>query len=518
MKSQASLTRAATNVRGDWGVRLAMACSLASLGIACSDPGLTASDSSGGAAAGGGPGTGGTASGTGGAGASTGGASASTGGAPAGGGSSSTGGTGGSESCTDEYPFDDGYTCAEQAGFGKCQEDWLIDYCNLSCGRCGDLPGAECGITGTPPDLLAEAGVAPPTDCTSAPADECPFGGLVHACKDRFALGINYAWRDFGADFGGMQAWELGGITANVATYNQDLSNMRANGVSVIRWWMFPDLRGDAIERDETGTPTGLSATAVADIQLALELAQRNDVYLVLTLFSFDAFRPTRVEDDGTEIPGISALVESDVGRMALVQNVVTPVAQAVAASPYASRLLGWDVINEPEWAIEATGSAPEGNDFDPNPELDAVPLADMKAFLSASLAALGTETPNALRSVGWAAAKWAWAFADVTDVEFNQPHIYKWVNDYWPYTTPPADLGYPDRPVVMGEFYLLDGPFEAATPSFATVMSSWYDAGYAGAWPWQYFDGCVALPGTEGLDLTMIADFASAKGCSVSY
>lgn len=468
-------------------------------------------------------GTGGSASG--GADASSGGADASGSGGAATGGQGDPGptggadtGSGGGEACTDEYPnSDDGYTCEEQAGWGKCNEEWLLDYCDLSCGRCGDPPGAECGVVGTAPDLTAEAGDAPPSECGGAPADECAFGGLVHACKDRFALGINYAWHDFATDFGGMEAWSLGGISSHPATYNQELANMRANGASVIRWWMFPDLRGDGVVLDETGTPTGISAGAVTDIQLALELAQRNDVYLVLTIFSFDAFRPSRTEGDAP-IPGISALVASEAGRAALVDHVVTPVAEAVANSPYATRLLGWDVINEPEWAVLETGTAEDGQDFTPNEELDAVSLDNMKAFINASLTALGTATPGALRSVGWAAAKWAWAFGDVTAVEFNQPHIYEWVNNYWPYTTPPGELGYPDKPVVMGEFYLLDGPFGGPDPSFSTVLNSWFDAGYAGAWPWQYFDGCVSRPGTEGLDLTMIGDFATDKGCPVSF
>ncbi len=458
----------------------------------------------------GGPDGGGAA--TGGAGAqATGGADVGTGGDAGG-----VGGDGGDGvPCVDEYPYDDGFTCEEQAGFGKCNEDWLIDYCHLSCGRCGDLVGAQCGDPGTPPSLDGDAGEAPPTDCAAAPADECPMGGLVHACKDRFALGINYAWRDFGSDFGGLAAWNLGGISAAPATYNADLAQMKANGASAIRWWMFPDMRGDGVVF-EGGSPTGISAGAVADIQMALELAQRNDLYLVLTIFSFDAFRPTRMDGE-VEVPGISDLVMDPAGRAALVDNVVTPIAEAAAASPYASRLLGWDVINEPEWAVSATGSAPDGADFAPNPELAPVPLDDMKALINESLAALGTATPNALRSVGWAAAKWSWAFEDVTDLEFNQPHIYSWVNEYWPYTLAPAELGYPDLPVVMGEFYLLDGPF-GDMPSFDTVLSSWYDAGYAGAWPWQYYDGCIAKPGTEGLDLTLISAFATARGCQVSY
>ncbi len=427
------------------------------------------------------------------------------------------GGTPGQGECTDEPP-DSNYTCTEQAGWGKCGEPWMADFCDLSCGRCGDLPGADCGVPGTPPDLMADAGEAPPLSCEAAPADECAFGGLVHACKDRFALGINYAWRDFATDFGGLEAWSLGGISGNPDIYNSDLSNMKANGASVIRWWMFPDFRGDGVLLDEEGVPTGISEGAIADIQLALELAQRNDLYLVPTIFSFDNFRPDRMEGTDVDVVGISDLVSSQDGRAALIDHVVTPIAQAVADSPYASRVLGWDVINEPEWAIAPAGHDPASEDFTPNDELTPVSLEDMKAFINGSLSALGTITPHALRSVGWAAAKWAWAFEDVTDIEFNQPHIYSWVNAYWPYTTPPDELGYPDRPVVMGEFYLLDGPFDSADPSFETVMNSWYESGYAGAWPWQYFDGCVARPGTEGLDLNMIGSFATDKGCSVSY
>jgi hypothetical protein len=456
------------------------------------------------------------------------GGAANSGGAAAGG-SSTTGtgggsnaGVGGDEPCTDEYPYDDGYTCQQQAGWGKCDEDWMQDVCNLSCGRCGDASAvpddvsAACGDTGTPPDLGADAGAAPSLDCAGA-SDECPMAtGLSYACKQRFALGINYAWRNFGADFGGLEAWSLSGPSGAEADYNADLARMRANGVSVVRWWMFPDLRGDGIELDADGNPSGISTDAVADIEMALELAQRNDLYLVFTLFSFDGFRPSR-DEGSVSIPGLTPIVTDAARRPTLIQNVVRPVAQAVANSPYATRLLGWDVINEPEWAIAATGS--HDQDFTPNGELDAIPLTDMKALINETLTALDEITPDALRSVGWAAAKWSWAFNDIVDVEINQPHIYGWVNDYWPYTSAPSELGYPSgRPTVMGEFYLLPGPFDADTPTFSEVLGSWYSNGYAGAWAWDFYSGCGPNPPTVAVDLRLIKGFADAHSCSVSF
>lgn len=44
------------------------------------------------------------------------------------------------EACEDVYPFMDGFTCAEQASWGKCNETWLQGYCNASCNRCGGGP------------------------------------------------------------------------------------------------------------------------------------------------------------------------------------------------------------------------------------------------------------------------------------------------------------------------------------------------------------------------------------------
>ena len=66
--------------------------------------------------------------------------SASTGGhAPSpsgGGGGGGTGGTGPGPGCTDAPPAGAPYSCAQQAGWGKCGEAWMQGFCNASCGRC----------------------------------------------------------------------------------------------------------------------------------------------------------------------------------------------------------------------------------------------------------------------------------------------------------------------------------------------------------------------------------------------
>jgi hypothetical protein len=380
-----------------------------------------------------------------------------------------------------------------------------------SAGASGSSSGAGGGGASAG-GANGSSGAGSSLDC-SLKTDACPFDtGLSVACEKRFGLGLNYAWHNFGADFGGIAAWGDKGVSQGPTAFAAELGSMAAGGVSVVRWWMFPDFRGDGVTFDANGDPSGISLQAAADIDKALELAEARNLYIVLTIFSFDNFRPDHT-DSGILIRGMSAMVSSATRRAKLVDNIVKPVAHAAAMSSHASHLLGWDVINEPEWAIIATNNAVNGQDFTPNSELTAIPLTDMKSLITSSLAALKSETPKALRSVGWAASKWAWAFKDITDLEFNQPHIYGWVDEYWPYTTAADQLGYPARPTVFGEFSLSSMPFvdsnSADSASYDQVLNAWFSNGYAGAWAWSY---------SATAQMALIKSFSDEKGCRVRF
>jgi len=384
---------------------------------------------------------------------------------------------------------------------------------SVSAGMGGSHGGgtSNTGASGAT-SSAGSGGSSTSVSCTTG-NDACPVvNGLSAACEKRFGLGINYAWHNFAVDFGGLKQWSQSGVSVAPDAFAADLDTMKANGVSVVRWWMFPDFRGDGITFDASGDPSGISAEVAADLDKALELAEARNLYLVFTIFSFDAFRPDKT-DSGVTVRSISPMVSDATRRAKLIQNVVTPVAHAAAQSAHASHLLGWDVINEPEWAIKATGM--NGQDFSPNTDLTPVALADMKALIGESLAALKTETPKAQRSVGWAAAKWSWAFQDITDLEFNQPHIYAWVDAYWPYTQMPSQLGYPAKPTVYGEFFLTAMPFTDSTntkdtAAFADILGTWYTNGFAGAWAWDLT--------TNSANVGLIKSFATAKGCSVQF
>lgn len=68
-------------------------------------------------------------------------------------------------------------------------------------------------------------------------------------------------------------------------------------------------------------------------------------------------------------MPGLTQMVKDTTKRGKLLENVIRPLARAAEQSPYRHRLLAWDVINEPEWAI--SGSDPYGD-----PSFDASPIS----------------------------------------------------------------------------------------------------------------------------------------------
>ena len=85
--------------------------------------------------------------------------------------------------CCDYPPPGSKHTCAEESGFGKCSESWMVGYCDLSCGRCGKaLPeGWSCFSN------FYEDGSTCHCDC-GAPDPDCggnaddTYGALTEAC------------------------------------------------------------------------------------------------------------------------------------------------------------------------------------------------------------------------------------------------------------------------------------------------------------------------------------------------
>ncbi|WP_437619203.1 endo-1,4-beta-glucanase [Sorangium sp. So ce1151] len=371
--------------------------------------------------------------------------------------------------------------------------------------------GTPAGTGGGPAATSSSASGGDSGACAGV-EDTCRFeGGVQIDCRLRFMYGVNYAWRDFGADFGGQPTWSQSGISGKKAQVLADLQDMRANGVDVVRWWIYPRFYGDQIAFDGQGNPTGLGGTSTQDILAALELADQAQVNVMFTLFSFDGFyKATYNPPSGLTAVSMGPIVADPARRARLIENVVRPVAQAVASSPHRSRMLAWDVINEPEWAM--TGPSLHGGDpaFEgDSSKFDLVTHQQMEALAKESAAVLRGET-GAPVSVGSAAIKWgqAWTHADV---DFYQVHMYGWVNDWFPYNTPPSEWGLTDKPVVMGEFPINMAEMDVTYDKF---VSDLYNIRYAGALSWSITDRNFPWSSSK----TAVKAFADKHPCETRY
>jgi hypothetical protein len=365
------------------------------------------------------------------------------------------------------------------------------------------------GIVGTGATTSSGGGTSGCTDACPAPA------GVEWQCKKRFMLGANWAWRDFGTDFGGLDVWGRKGVSEDAAAYSAEMAELKAGGSTVIRWWMFPRFLTDSIQWGGDNAPSGISGTLIADVQKALELAEQNDVYLMLTPFSFDNFKYENTESGGVYSRSINEMATDATKRQKLLDNLIRPVAKAVEESPYKHRMLAWDLINEPEMAM--TGNNPYGAEaFNPLMGMNTMTHAQMKAFLDA-LGAVLREESSALLTIGSASIGWASAWSQ-SDIDFYQVHYYDWVYYKFPYSNAaysPANMGIGDKPVVMGEY-----PYRGLTagsnlPSrtLAELLNDLWTYGYAGALGWSKSD-----LGLGGFDASTQKTFADAHACESKY
>jgi hypothetical protein len=371
----------------------------------------------------------------------------------------------------------------------------------LSLSLCLSLAPALAGCDATSPDGAPAAGEEAGQGTEGV--DACPVpDGVPSGGQKRFYYGVNFAWDNFSADFGGISKWGMKGVSGSTSTFKAQLADMRKSGARVVRWWIFPDLRGDGVVVDKSGTPVSLGGTAKADLEAALQLAEETDVYLMLCLFSFDGFYPSR-DVSGLWVPSLSPIVKDDGRRAELMKNVVRPLARAVEQSKHRSRVVAWDVINEPEWAM--SGTNPYGDPpYTPPKELSTVSHAQMERFVKDTITALRAESSR-LITVGSAGVKWGHAWKHV-GVDFYQVHWYDWLTPYYPLDKAPSDYGLDDKPVVVGEMPVsgLGGK------SFASLASTFLDIGYAGALAWDYTE----MNASEKSDASA---FAKAYACETN-
>jgi hypothetical protein len=162
----------------------------------------------------------------------------------------------------------------------------------------------------------------------STPLIVAPIAGLAPVPTDRltaagqpaFWAGLNYPWKT-GQDFG-TGGWGHSGVSDST-TYREidaDFANMAAQGVRVVKWRIFSDGRY-GLQFGDNGNVTGLDEFFFPDLDAALEIAKRHDLYLVFTLFS-SGFWTADCQSGQVHLGGQASTLTDPTKRQALIDHV----------------------------------------------------------------------------------------------------------------------------------------------------------------------------------------------------
>lgn len=322
------------------------------------------------------------------------------------------------------------------------------------------IPSPSPSLTPTPTSI-------PTATATSTPPPTVSSNRVRYLGEDWYIQGANLPWYNWGCDFG---CGTNGGVsdTSVQNALKPVLSQAKANGFNVIRWWLFP---GSPWQIDINN---GIDSAVYGDIDAALALAEQYDLYYDFTLFSAPSALPQSWLTNTTQ----RAKLASIIGQLA-------------AHYKDNSRIMTWDIINEPEWDIW-NGAAPEQATVD---------------TVTAIVSAIHASGSHSLVTVGSAMLDGLYYWTN-SELDYYDAHWYDYMSggNYCArcadYATQNSRWGLNNKPLIIGETY-------AGTDTDALArFNDFYNMGYAGVLAWSLFPSKTS--DGMGIDMNAGRTFAS--------
>ncbi|KAL0480961.1 mannan endo-1,4-beta-mannosidase MAN [Acrasis kona] len=308
--------------------------------------------------------------------------------------------------------------------------------------------------------------------------------------KDRFQIGVNYPWKNYGSDFGN-SIWGIKTVSEDFESHNGNFADLRSKEVQVVRWWLFSDSR-TGIRYDGNRHPSSIDSKVFSDLDAAISVAKARNIALIVSLFDFHyLFKEKRFGD--VVVAGRSDVIADSAKQDSLMKNVIEPLFSRYGRE---STILAWEVMNEPEWII---GDIPQAS-----VDKSAVPVG-LKQFyeFSSKVTSRIHSMTEQYATMGGTCLKWyrIWtqAFArqlglPELDLDFYQAHYYNWMDTCQIDDDPLLGPAHHCSPLVQDYYQLADvdrpivvAEFSAPDRTTGILMEGFIRKGYAGALAWAY-------------------------------
>ncbi len=311
-----------------------------------------------------------------------------------------------------------------------------------------------------------------------------PSSMVPHNGHDLWVSGTNVAWVNFARD--------IGPGTTRFDLFESMFRDLRNSGGNSMRLWLHTT--GSVTPQWNGNMVIGPGVGAVEDLRNILDLAQENDISLMLCLWSFDMLRIS----NGASVTDRSfAILTQPANRMSYMDNSLKPMVEALKGHP---AILAWEIFNEAEGMSDEFG-------WDFNRK---VPMINIQQFVNQAAGVIKRADPNALVTTG------AWSFKALSDVhvsgsntqtdmnyyrndrligfggdpmgilDFYTVHYYDWAGTSLSPFHNDVSVWKLDKPVVVAEFYAKSDIFGVKKEALYQTLRN---RGYAGALSWQWVD-----------------------------
>ena len=301
-----------------------------------------------------------------------------------------------------------------------------------------------------------------------------------------FAPGINIAWVDF--------AHDVGTGTPKLDEIEKQLTQLSAAGGKVARLWVHTD--GSLTPQFRGNRVVGPGVSTISDLKKILDLAEAQNIKLMLTLWSFDMIRAEMKKTNPERVHRNRLLLTESSYLKDYIKYSLNPMVKALQDHP---ALHSWDICNEPEGM---TTNEAWGN-IEPS---DRVEITDLQEFINKTAGAIHSIAPQNKVTVGAVSFKYLAAQGPQGNIykdsaliaqggdskgtlDFYQGHHYAKIGAEWsPFQNHVKDFGL-DKPTLVGEFDMKEY-LDYGTTSPRQLYQKLHQQGYVGALGWK--DGAI--------------------------